>query len=137
MNSIYTKPYTVQQQDIDELNHVSNIKYVEWIQEISKEHWDSITRNTPLATDFYWVVANHNIDYQASAFLGEELILETFVERYEKAYSYRRVKVMRKDNRKTIMTALTKWCLFSRQSHRICRITDEMMRPFISEKQDA
>jgi acyl-CoA thioester hydrolase len=131
MNNIYTKAYTVQPHDIDELNHVSNIKYVEWIQEISKEHWDSITRNTPLASDYYWVVANHNIDYNASAFLHQELIMETFVEKYEKAYSFRRVNVLRRDNHKTIMTALTKWCLFDRESHRICRITNEMMRPFI------
>ncbi len=37
MNNLFTKTYTVQKHDIDELNHVSNIKYVEWIQEIRKK----------------------------------------------------------------------------------------------------
>lgn len=35
----YSEAFDVVPNDLDDLNHVNNIRYVEWIQEISKRHW--------------------------------------------------------------------------------------------------
>ena len=35
-----------QSQDIDELQHVNNIVYLNWVQEVAKEHWK--LRATPV-----------------------------------------------------------------------------------------
>ena len=132
MNRKFTQEYTVQSSDIDELNHVNNIKYLEWMQEISKEHWYVQTKGMSVADDFFWVVANHFIEYRASALINDELIIETFIEHFEKAYSFRRVNVRLKKNGKLIMTALTKWCLMNAETKRISRVTPEMAELFIN-----
>ena len=39
----YSEAFDVVPNDLDDLNHVNNIRYVEWIQEISKRHWNHVT----------------------------------------------------------------------------------------------
>ena len=35
----HQKSIRVSAQDLDDLQHVNNVRYLEWIQDISKEHW--------------------------------------------------------------------------------------------------
>lgn len=132
MSQMFTQEYTVQPSDIDELNHVNNIKYVEWIQEVSTAHWYAKTKSLPMSSDYLWVVANHFIEYRASALINDELIIETFVEGFEKAYSFRRVNVRLKKNDKLVMTSLTKWCMIHSETKRISRVTPEIKDLFIN-----
>ncbi|MEX0315329.1 MAG: acyl-CoA thioesterase, partial [Allomuricauda sp.] len=74
----YTQTFKVDPQDLDELEHVNNIRYVEWIQEISKEHWLKAT-NEAIRKDLVWVVKNHNITYHKSAVLGDIVQLSTHI----------------------------------------------------------
>ena len=37
--STYQKTIFVKQADIDEFDHVNNIVYIHWVQDIAKEHW--------------------------------------------------------------------------------------------------
>lgn len=124
MPIIYKENYTVQMHDIDENNHMNNVRYVEFIQEISKRHWLELVSPYNIVDDYYWVVLNHNINYRSSALLNDELVIETYVEKFEGVYSYRRVIVKHKDSGKECMNALTKWCLLSAKTQRICRIPD-------------
>ena len=36
---IFETSRIVKTNDLDELNHVNNIRYVEWVQNIAKAHW--------------------------------------------------------------------------------------------------
>jgi acyl-CoA thioester hydrolase len=130
MENKYIVEYQVKDSDIDELNHVNNIKYIEWIQDISTEHWYAKTKETDINQNYFWVVTNHNVDYLASALPEDELIFETFVEKFEKAYSYRRVNVKRKKDNKLLMTGLTKWCFINQQTKRVARVTQEIIDLF-------
>ena len=38
---ILEQEITVSKNDLDDLNHVNNVVYINWIQEIAKNHWDS------------------------------------------------------------------------------------------------
>ena len=42
----YSEAFDVVPNDLDDLNHVNNIRYVEWIQEISKRHWNLYASTT-------------------------------------------------------------------------------------------
>jgi len=44
----YEKTLTVVTEDLDELAHVNNVRYLDWIQDISKEHWNALVSNDPM-----------------------------------------------------------------------------------------
>lgn len=127
MGEKYSEEYTVVESDIDELNHVSNIKYVEWIQEISKAHWYSKTKGTGLDQKFFWVISSHYIEYKSSALLNDVLLIETYIEKFERAFSYRVVEVRNKATNKLLMKALTKWCLMDVETQRIARVGQDIL----------
>ena len=56
---------TVVNDDLDELLHVNNVRYVQWIQDLAKDHW--ITATTPLQQkENIWVLLSHHIEYKSS-----------------------------------------------------------------------
>jgi len=122
MPRTYTQKYTVQASDIDENQHMNNIKYVEWVQEISKNHWFHLIKDHDYDKSYFWVVINHNIDFKSAALEGDELEITTYVEKIEGVFSWRRVIIKNLKTGKTCMNALTKWCLLSQETKRICRI---------------
>lgn len=60
MELIYSKKITVADEHLDELNHVNNVQYVHWMEEMAKEHWDILKKSTPFAEDF-WFSQQFNI----------------------------------------------------------------------------
>ena len=66
---------TVNKNDLDELNHVNNIRYVEWVQEIAKQHWLKKASQDTLE-NFFWVMTNHCIEYKNEAFLNDNIKLD-------------------------------------------------------------
>ena len=68
----------VQRADIDQQNHVNNIVYLRWVQEVATTHWEAAAPAT--ARDAIgWVVLRHEIDYKTPASLGDEILLRTWV----------------------------------------------------------
>jgi acyl-CoA thioester hydrolase len=127
----YFKNFKVQKADIDELNHVSNIKYVEWIQEISKEHWFNAIENKISKSTYIWVIANHNITYLRPALLNEELLINTYVRKFEGKFSYRIVEISNAKTNKLLMKAETKWCLMNPINFKTINVTEEIKKCFV------
>jgi acyl-CoA thioester hydrolase len=120
----FPSTFKVQEKDIDTLNHVNNVTYLKWVQEISVTHWFSIT--TPeINNKFYWVVLRHEIDYHHAVFLDEEITAVTWVGESEGVKSDRFVHFYCKD--KLISRAKTTWCLMDKLSNRPTRINDEIL----------
>jgi acyl-CoA thioester hydrolase len=68
----------VQPADIDRQNHVNNIVYLRWVQEIATAHWEAAA--PAHARDAVgWVVLRHEIDYKTPAGLGDQILLRTWV----------------------------------------------------------
>ena len=65
----FTQEKEVLSEHLDEFNHVNNIRYLEWVQEISKKHWNRLTRNKKYEFQI-WIVRNHSIVYKKQAKLG-------------------------------------------------------------------
>jgi len=68
----------VQRADIDQQNHVNNIVYLRWVQEVATAHWEAAAPATTRDT-IGWVVLRHEIDYKTPASLGDEVVLRTWV----------------------------------------------------------
>jgi len=70
--NIFTYTHIVVKNELDTLDHVNNVVYVQWIQDVSIKHWNDLTKNCP-DLNFVWVVTRHEIDYKGQAVLGDEI----------------------------------------------------------------
>ena len=121
----FTQEKEVLSEHLDEFNHVNNIRYLEWVQEISKKHWNILTRNKKYEFQI-WIVRSHNIVYKKRAKLGNELLLETYVKECKNYSSERIVNVLQKKNLEVIAQCKTTWCYVNKISYDLERIPKEV-----------
>lgn len=128
MNS-YSKNIRVAAEDLDDLQHVNNVRYLEWVQEISREHWGQLSR--PQWNERYiWVVRSHAITYHRPATLGETLRVTTYVPEARGPVSRRKVEMVLEDSGKKIAESLTEWVLLDATSGKPTRIPEEIRKVF-------
>ncbi|MBX2966139.1 MAG: acyl-CoA thioesterase [Cyclobacteriaceae bacterium] len=126
---VFEQPITVQQHDIDELNHVNNVVYVQWVQDAASAHWLALT--TPeMRSKYSWVVIKHEIEYFAPALLNDVLTVKTWVEKSEGVRSERHVEFYRQSNQKPVVRAKTTWCLLDTATMRPRRIEADILNLF-------
>lgn len=126
---IFRKEIKVSQTDLDQLNHVNNVRYVQWIQDIAEAHWLK-NASQQILDSYYWVLVKHTIDYKGQAFLGDAVLIKTFVESSKGVSSIRKVEMYNQNSDKLIITSETKWCLINKNSNRPTRITPEIAELF-------
>lgn len=125
----FTQKRKVVKDDLDELQHVNNVRYVQWIQDIAKEHWE--VRATPqLKEDFFWVVIRHEIDYKKQAFLDDELLIETYVGDTTFVTSERFVNIKNADSGEVLVAAKSNWCLLDTSTKKPTKITEDLRDVF-------
>lgn len=126
---IYSQKKTVVADDLDEFRHVNNVRYVQWIQDIAKEHWE-VRATEELKQEFFWVVIRHEIDYKKQAFLGDKLLIETYVGDTTFVTSDRFVNIKNAESGQVLVAARSSWCLLDTQSKRPTKITDDLRKVF-------
>jgi acyl-CoA thioester hydrolase len=122
--TVFETKYTVKPAHIDELNHVNNVVYLQWIQDIANLHWTQLKRGVD-TTAYVWVVIRHEIDYLNQALLGDTLLAKTWVGKTAGLKSIRHVEFYR--NNKLLVKAQTTFCLLHAKSFKPIRITDEIL----------
>ncbi|BCA62655.1 Acyl-ACP thioesterase [Sphingomonas sp. HMP9] len=120
---------TAEDGDIDELGHVNNAVWVQWIQRIATAHWEAVApAEHKLA--YMWVVTRHEIDYRASMVSGETVTGETWVETLPKGARFdRHVRFVGGDGR-VKLEAVTTWALLDRATGRLLRVREDIAAPF-------
>ena len=125
----FIKKIKVQTEDLDELNHVNNVRFVQWIQDVAKSHWES--KVTPeIEANYFWVVLNHNITYKNSAFLNDVIRIETYVTESEGFKSKRIVEMYLQDSNKLLVSSETLWCFMDKVTKKPTRITPDVKALF-------
>jgi len=119
---IYEKSINVSNSDLDSLNHVNNVRYVQWVNDIAKEHWQK-NASEEILENFFWVMINHSIEYKSSALLNDKVKLKTFVIKSEGVTSTRVVEMHHEKNEKLIARSETNWCFMNSQTKKPTRIT--------------
>ena len=67
---VFRLDFTPTPADIDENNHVNNVVYLRWAQDIGVAHWQSLAPPEAQAT-WAWVALRHEIDYRRALLPGE------------------------------------------------------------------
>jgi acyl-CoA thioester hydrolase len=131
-NKMKPIPFEIQKQvseaDIDDLNHVNNLRYIEWVLEISELHWKTKTPES-IRLQFGWVVIEQHIYYKHAAKLGDQLQLKTWIATCEGVKSERKTSIRNSKNQ-LILEATTLWCFINLETHRLSRITPEIIEPY-------
>lgn len=125
----FTLSFTAEPQHIDELGHVNNAVWVQWIQTAATSHWDA--RADDAAKDAYiWVVVRHEIDYHRPLLEGQTATAHTWVAESAKGAKFDRNVAFTDADGQRLVTALTTWALIDKASGRPMRVPVELVARF-------
>jgi acyl-CoA thioester hydrolase len=116
-------------EDIDQLNHVNNVVYLRWVQEVAIAHWTAAASAEAQAT-LFWVVARHEIDYKRPAFLQDGIIARTWVGTAEKRSFERHTELLRARDRALLARVRTLWCPMSMATGRPTDVGEAILAEF-------
>ena len=121
--------FTALPEHIDELGHVNNTVWLEWVQTIATAHWQAVAAPAHQAA-YVWVVTRHEIAYRGNVAAGQSVTAETFIPDPPRGAQFDRCVVFRNDRGKAIVSARSTWALLDRTSGRLCRVRPEIAAPF-------
>lgn len=130
MTSCFTLSFTAAPEHIDELGHVNNTVWVQWVQDIARAHWHAVARPEDQA-QFIWVTIRHEVDFRGNIGAGESVTGATWIDGAGKgAKSDRRVDFSNETG-KVIVSARTTWALLDRETRHLVRVRPEVIAPFL------
>jgi acyl-CoA thioester hydrolase len=121
--------FTALPEHIDELGHVNNAVWVDWIQQLATSHWSAVASPEHQAA-YVWVVTRHEIDYRGNVGLGESVTAETWIPAAPTGARFDRCAEFRDSVGKVIVASRTTWAIIERASGRLVRVPKEVAAPF-------
>lgn len=113
--------HTVNKDEIDHLNHVNNKVYLEWMEHISWQHSLSVGITMDVMRDLgkVMVIGQHELNYHAGCYLGDELEIGTWVTPPQSPRRRTRYyQIIRKSDGKTVFTGHTQWVCMDLETHK-------------------
>jgi len=128
---VFEMRLTAGEDDIDELGHVNNAVWVQWIQKVAVAHWDAVAR--PQDRDRYvWVVVRHEIDYLRALLPGETVTGRTWVGEAPRGARFDRHMEFVGDDGRARVRAITQWAILDRETGRPLRVPPDVVAPFMT-----
>ena len=116
---------------IDELGHVNNAVWVQWIQTVAVAHWDAVA-DPAHKYAYFWVVTRHEIDYLRAAHVGDRVVGRTWVGDGPKGARFDRFMEFTDAAGKVLVRARTHWAIIDKALGRPVRVPPEVVAPFLS-----
>ncbi|MXO70851.1 acyl-CoA thioesterase [Alteraurantiacibacter buctensis] len=130
MARTYSTTFTAGPEHIDELGHVNNGVWVNWMEAVATAHWNRDGDPAHVAA-YAWVVTRHEIDYRGNISLGETVTAETEIREGPSGARFDRHITFRDALGKALVTARTTWAMIDRQTGRLLRVPPEVAAPFM------
>lgn len=111
MPKIFSHSFTIPTEANDLNNHVNNVMYVQWMQDVATLHSDTqgCTFESCQQIGAAWVVRSHQIEYLRPAFAGDEIEILTWVCNLKRTRSLRRYRFLRASDQTVLARAETDW----------------------------
>ena len=129
---IFELTFTAASEHIDELGHVNNAVWVQWVQQVAVAHWHSLA-DAAHDTAYFWVVVRHEIDYLRAAHEGDRVVARTWVGDAPQGARFERFVEFTGADGKTCVRAKTIWAIIDKAAGRPVRVPREVIAPFISQ----
>ena len=131
MAAVFELVLTAGEGDIDELGHVNNAVWVQWIQKVAVAHWDLVAPQAHKDA-YYWVVVRHEIDYVRPAHQGDAIIARTWVAEAPQGARFDRFMEFTGPDGRVCVRARTQWAIIDKALARPIRVPREVIAPFIA-----
>ncbi|MDA0793218.1 MAG: thioesterase family protein [Bacteroidetes bacterium] len=128
---VFTLTTKVLAEHIDNLGHVNNVQYLQWVQDAAFAHWEALIQNQK-ETLGIWVVRSHSITYKNPAFINDEITLKTYVKQSKGVLSERIVEIYKDTNSCLLARCSTQWCYLNATTHKMEKIPQSILDIFES-----
>jgi acyl-CoA thioester hydrolase len=133
MVPIYAHKHVVLPEEIDTLGHVNNLNYLKWMIAAAVGHsaangWPT-QRYREIQAAF--VVRSHRVEYLQPAFVGEEVVVRTWVAALNKVTCLRKYKAIRANDGVVLATGETGWVFLGLKPYQPRRIPPELLSAFV------
>jgi acyl-CoA thioester hydrolase len=125
-------PLTALAEHIDELGHVNNAVWVQWVQQVAVAHWEAVADPAHKAA-YYWVVVRHEIDYQRAARDGDSIVATTWVGDAPRGARFDRFVEFTDADGKVCVRCRTQWAIIDKALGRPIRVPMEVIAPFLTQ----
>ena len=132
MRPVFELPIVAGEADIDELGHVNNAVWVQWIQMVAVAHWAAVA-DAAHVDAYIWVVVRHEIDYLRAAFAGDIMVARTWVGEAPKGARFDRHMEFVGADGKVRVQAKTQWAIIDKASGRPIRVPPNVVAPFMGD----
>ena len=130
MRPVFELIFTAAPEHIDELGHVNNAVWVQWMEQVAVAHWRSVA--DPMhQEDYFWVVVRHEIDYLRPAFEEERITARTWAGEKPQGAKYDRHMEFVGEDGKARVRALSWWAIIDKALGRPIRVPAEVVAPFM------
>ncbi|MEM9501036.1 MAG: thioesterase family protein [Pseudomonadota bacterium] len=123
-------PIKVEPRDIDFMGHVNNARYLNWVQDAVLAHWNKLAPAEDVA-EKAWVALKHEITYRKPAFLEDDVIASTVLERYNGARAFYHTVIRRGED--VLAEVKSSWCCIDAKTLRPARIGEHMRELFFPD----
>jgi len=122
--------FTALPEHIDELGHVNNAVWVQWMEQVAVAHWRSVA-GADHQDDYFWVVVRHEIDYLRAVLEGEQITARTWVGERSRGARFDRLMEFTGEDGKPRVRARTQWAIIDKAAGRPIRVPAEVVAPFM------
>ena len=127
--TVFEIPIVVLPEDIDDMDHVNNVVYLSWVQDVALAHWRACATTEMLET-LGWMATRHELDYLRAAVLGDVITARTWIGAVDSRRFERFTEIVRTADGVVLARGRTLWLLVSRVTGRITRIMPELRNRF-------
>ena len=128
---VFELAFTAAPEHIDELGHVNNAVWVQWIQQVAVAHWDAVAPRDHRDA-YFWVVVRHEIDYLRAAHAGDRIAARTWVGDAPEGARFDRFVEFTGEGGRLYVRAKTQWAMIDRKLNRPVRVPADVVAPFLT-----
>ena len=125
---VFRKELVVSPEYLDNQNHVNNVCYVSWMQDIAIEH-SRVTGWGPeryLAMGLGWFVRRHTINYLHPILAGDDIYMETWISEIKHVSCTRCCRFIRKSDGLELANSESKWGMVNLATGAPTRVPQEL-----------
>ena len=119
----HTMPIRIVPADIDFMGHVNNARYLGWVQDVVLAHWQKLAPAEEVSSKA-WVAMKHEITYRKPAFLSDDIVARTVLEKIAGARAFYRTVIARGED--VLAEVQSMWCCIDTTSLRPARISRDV-----------
>ncbi len=116
-------PIRILPEDIDFMGHVNNARYLTWVQDAVLSHWRKLAPSDAVARHA-WVALRHEITYRKPAFLADDIVARTVLQKVAGARAIYHTVIARlgEMGEEVLAEVSSMWCCLDVETRRPARI---------------